>query len=93
MNNKDKQRTQEYFDKKRILVVAGNKNQYRDFLRETGINPNKTQYCCRWWQMMGTDKENTAIVFAGTYWDNPLFGSDELKYNEQFMECFYHPDK
>lgn len=64
---------------KKLLVIAGNVNQYYDWLRENKININDhyTMYVHCGENLRGM--EGNPFIGVGTYADNPLYGSEALQ--------------
>jgi hypothetical protein len=65
---------------KHLLVIAGNERQYRDFVRSNNIPENHSRYCCRPQDILGVRANDIELKFVGTYWENELYGSNELHY-------------
>lgn len=58
-----------------ILVIAGNYNQYKAFLRDNNLDRTGTYYVSRPDQLMGMRKCKYALT--GEYWLNPLIDKGE----------------
>lgn len=52
------------------LVIAGNYQQFREWLRETGTNPRDARFVDRMEQVKGM--RGAEIILYGEYWQNEL---------------------
>lgn len=68
-------------DTRRIVVIAGNYQQYKRFLNTHKFTPQEAQYVDREEQLLGLC--NVEIIRTGEFWKNPTEGSDCLKLLER----------
>jgi hypothetical protein len=62
------------------LVIAGNAEQYKDYIKSCKDIPKTAKYCWREDQIRGyTSDDNLEIVRTGEYWLNPLNDSPYLR--------------
>ena len=64
-----------------VIIVAGNYQQYRRFvreLREKFISPPETRYACRPEDIMGV--RDVEVLLVGTWWENPLSSNENWPY-------------
>lgn len=54
-----------------VIVIAGNYDQYRDFLRENNLSPSEYRYADRPENIIG--KRGCLYILAGEYYLNPLY--------------------
>ena len=59
------------------LVLAGNKKQYDNWLRENHLNPAEYRFICKPEHIRGYNP--IKIIKVGTYWENPLYKNEILK--------------
>lgn len=59
------------------LVLAGNQNQFKDFLLQTGIPPNRAKFIRDRFDVYGFTKEYAEIQRVGTWWIHPKL--DEIE--------------
>ncbi len=65
----------------KIAVLAGNKEQFNQFLRENNLTEEECQYVRSEEDIMG--RKFTNIIKYGTYWQNPAYHllEEKLIYN------------
>lgn len=59
------------------VVIAGNRNDYRDWLEQTGLSSNEAIYVNSNEQLMGMELAPDDVVYVGAHWLNPV--------NRQFL--------
>ena len=72
------------------IVIAGNYEQYRCFLREHRLNPRLHIYVHDEEQILGMSDVN--CYFVGTYENNPCYGSYRLRDmldRQRIKQCFF----
>lgn len=65
-------------EKKYHLVLAGNISQFKDFLRQTGIQPTRAKFIRDRFDIYGMTKDVVEIQRIGTWWIHPKLDEIEM---------------
>lgn len=59
------------------IVIAGNHNQYVNYLRQNSLSPHEAHYVCRHEHLLGF--QNVEVVRVGEWWLNPCAHDEYLQ--------------
>ena len=66
-----------------ILVLAGNFQQYRNYVNKNNLSKCRVRYISQPYDIIGLRSERVRLVRVGTFWENPVCNSPELRELEQ----------